>query len=188
MTAKSRDLMKAFGKLMQNRAFMMSVVHQPGMGGHGGPGGGRGQMRLLHLLHQAKNGLTNADIAELLDIRPSSVSVAISKLEDAGLAERVPSETDKRAVIVKLTAQGRAMFDQYDQRVDKWSDQLFGDLTDDEQTQLQELLTKVTHHVVDLNMNDFMPSHHEWPNFGHEGHGHNRGMNDFGPMGGRPRW
>ncbi|WP_125580172.1 MarR family winged helix-turn-helix transcriptional regulator [Levilactobacillus cerevisiae] len=178
MSEKSRELMKTFGKLMQNRAFLMSVGHQPGMGGHGGTGGARGQMRLLHLLHQAKNGLTNADIAEMLDIRPSSVSATISKLEDAGLAERVPSETDKRAVIVKLTAQGQQMFDQYDERVDDWSEKLFGGLTEGEQEQLGDLLTKVTHHVGDLNMNDFMPTRHDWPH---------RGMGNMGHMD-RPHW
>jgi len=176
MSERSRELMQTFGKLLQNRAFIMSVGHQPGMGGHGGPGGRGGQMRLLHLLYQAKNGLTNADIAEMLDIRPSSVSAGISKLADAGLVERVPSENDKRAVIVKLTDQGRQMFDQYDERVDDWSEKLFGSLSDEEQTQLRELLTKVTHHVGDLKLDEFMPNHHNWP---HQG---------MGPMGRRPRW
>ena len=43
MTESSRDLLKSFGKLLQNRAFLMAVSHQPGMGEHGGPGGGRGK-------------------------------------------------------------------------------------------------------------------------------------------------
>jgi len=176
MSEQSRELMKSFGKLLQNRAFLMSVGHQPGMGGHGGPGGRRGQMRLLHLLAQAKNGLTNADIAEMLDIRPSSVSAGISKLADAGLVERVPSENDKRTVIVKLTAQGRQLFDQYDERADDWSAKLFGGLSDDEQAQLNELLTKLAHQVSDLDMDEFMPNHHGWPHGGVNG------------MGRRPRW
>lgn len=171
MTEKSRDLMKAFGKLFQNRAFLMTVGHQPGMGGHGGPNGGRGQMRLLQLLYQSSAGLTNADIAEILDIRPSSVSATISKLADMGLVERIPSESDKRAIIVKLSDQGRQMFDQYDERVDDWSNQVFGGLTDDEQQQLEALLTKLSHHVDDLNWHELMPKGHGWPHHGMGGMG-----------------
>lgn len=176
MTEKSRDLMKIFGKLLQNRALMMTVGHQPGLGGHGGPGG-RGQMGLLQVLSQSTNGLTNAEIAEILDIRPSSVSALITKLVDAGLVERVPSETDKRAVIVKLSAQGREMFEQYDERMDDWSTKLFAGLTDAEQTQLADLLTKLNHHVDDLDWHEMM------------GHGHPHfGMRGRGPMGGWPRF
>ncbi|AYM02354.1 MarR family winged helix-turn-helix transcriptional regulator [Levilactobacillus yiduensis] len=176
MTEKSRDLMKIFGKLLQNRALMMTVGHQPGLGGHGGPGG-RGQMGLLQVLSQSTNGLTNAEIAEILDIRPSSVSALITKLVDAELVERVPSETDKRAVIVKLSAQGREMFDQYDERMDDWSTKLFAGLTDAEQTQLADLLTKFNHHVDDLDWHEMM------------GHGHPHfGMRGRGPMGGWPRF
>lgn len=175
MTEKSRDLMKIFGKLLQNRALLMTVGHQPGMGGHGG---GRGQMGLLQVLSQSTNGLTNAEIAEILDIRPSSVSALITKLVDTGLVERVPSETDKRAVIVKLSTQGREMFDQYDQRMDDWSTKLFAGLTAAEQTQLAELLTKLSHHVDDLDWHEMMGGH-DHPNFGRGGHG---------PMGGWPRF
>lgn len=171
MTESSRDLLKNFGKLLQNRAFLMAVSHQPGMGEHGGPGGGRGQMRLLQLLSQSTTGLTNAEIAEILDIRPSSVSATISRLVDMGLAERLPNPTDKRAVIVKLSDRGKEMFDQYDERVDDWSDKLFGDLSAEEQAQLEHLLTKLNHHVDDVNWHDMMPDNRQWPHHGMGGRG-----------------
>jgi len=55
MTDLNHDLFDSFGKLMQNRAFMMAVMHQRDLGDmHGGMmGGGRGQMRLLQLLSQS---------------------------------------------------------------------------------------------------------------------------------------
>ncbi|AKP64062.1 transcriptional regulator [Levilactobacillus koreensis JCM 16448] len=166
MSDESRDLLQSFGKLFQNREFLMVVGHQPGMGGHGGPNGGRGQMRLLQLLHHAKNGMTNADIAEILDIRPSSVSATISRLEDMGLAERVPSKADKRAVIVKLSDRGQEMFDQYDQRVDGLSEKIFGGLDADEQAALERLLTKLNHQVGDLDWADLNRHGNDWPHHG----------------------
>jgi DNA-binding MarR family transcriptional regulator len=176
MTDSSRDLLKSFGKLLQNRAFLMAVGHQAGMGGHGGPhGGNRGQGKLLKVLAQSPNGLTNAEIAELLDIRPSSVSATISRLVDAGFVERIPSPTDKRAVIVQLSERGKELFAQYDEHVDTTADELFGGLTPDEQAQLEQLLTKLTHQVADLDWGDFMghrPT--DWPHRGMGGMGRPR--------------
>lgn len=176
MTDSSRDLLKCFGKLLQNRAFLMAVGHQAGMGGHGGPhSGNRGQGKLLKVLAQSPNGLTNAEIAELLDIRPSSVSATISRLVDAGFVERIPSPTDKRAVIVQLSERGKELFAQYDEHVDTTADELFGGLTPDEQAQLKHLLTKLTHQVADLDWGDFMghrPT--DWPHRGMGGMGRPR--------------
>jgi len=169
MTDSSRDLLKSFGKLLQNRAFLMAVGRQAGMGGHGdgGPrGGNRGQGKLMKVLAQTPNGLTNAEIAEILDIRPSSVSATISRLVDAGFVERIPSTTDKRAVIVRLSDKGRELFAQYDERIDTTADELFGGLTPDEQAQLNHLLTKLSHQIGDLDWGDFMGHMHGWPHHG----------------------
>jgi len=162
MTDLNHELFDSFGKLMQNRAFMMAVMHQRDLGDrHGGMmGGGRGQMRLLQLLSQSPAGLTNAEIAELLDIRPSSVSATISRLVDAGLVERLPSETDKRVVIVRLSAAGRAMFEQHADRVDDLTTKLFSGLSDDEKTTLEKLLAKLSTSMTDLDLRDFMPRGH----------------------------
>lgn len=166
MTTNSRDLYQAFGKLMQNRYFMMAVVHQHDFMGHGGPSGSRGQMRLLQLLMDSPAGLTNAEIAEILDIRPSSVSATINRLEEAGLVERIPSETDKRAVIVRLSEKGRQMTDSRDQGIDMLTDKLFGCLTADEQAELQRLLDKLSDNAADIDWQEMRKMGHQsgWPN------------------------
>jgi len=163
MSDQSRGLFNSFGKLMQNRVFLMAVAHQQDMAGQ--HGGGRGQMRLLQLLADSPAGLTNAEIAEILDIRPSSVSATINRLEEVGLVERVPSETDKRAVIVRLSEKGQQMATHRDQGIDKLSDNLFGCLSADEQLELQKLLDKLTQHAPELDLHDFMghPHDHDWP-------------------------
>ncbi|BDZ31915.1 MarR family transcriptional regulator [Lactiplantibacillus sp. WILCCON 0030] len=166
MSDQSRELFNSFGKLMQNRVFLMAVAHQhdmAGMGGHHGTG--RGQLRLLQLLAESPAGLTNAEIAEILDIRPSSVSATINRLEEVGLVERVPSKTDKRVVIVRLSEKGQKMADHRDQGVDDLSDQLFGCLSADEQVMLQKLLDKLAQHAPELDLHDFMTNQrdHDWP-------------------------
>ena len=49
------------------------------------------------------------------------------------------------------------MFDQYNKRVDDWLINYLADLSAEEQTQLEHLLTKLNHHVDDVNRHDMMP-------------------------------
>ncbi|AVK63784.1 MarR family transcriptional regulator [Lactobacillus sp. CBA3606] len=166
MADMSRTLFESFGKLMQNRLFFMAVMHQRDFMHHGGPhhGSGRGQMRLLQILAQSPAGLTNAEISEVLDIRPSSVSATIKRLAAAELVERVPSTSDKRVVIVRLSERGQRLFDQRATQFDDLADQLFGDLTASEQAELQRLLMKLNHRAEDVSLTDFMPhGRGDWP-------------------------
>lgn len=156
MTTDNRELFDSFGKLMQNRAFLMAVMHQRNFGGPGPERNGRGQVRLLQLLVDSPAGLTNAEIAEILDIRPSSVSATLSRLEDAGLIVREPSPSDKRAVIVRLSEKGRQMASHRNQGVTDLADQLFGCLTEDERAELQRLLDKLSDNAADLDVQDLM--------------------------------
>lgn len=59
------------------------------------------------LAHAAEAERTQAQIAELSDLDKTTMVVTVDLLERAGLAERVPSATDRRARIIRLTADGR---------------------------------------------------------------------------------
>jgi DNA-binding MarR family transcriptional regulator len=59
------------------------------------------------LAHAAAAERTQAQIAELSDLDKTTMVVTVDLLERAGLAERVPSATDRRARIIRLTAAGR---------------------------------------------------------------------------------
>ena len=59
------------------------------------------EMRLAGLLMGEKN-ITQKELAEKLSVRPATISVALSKLEQQGLVKRTPSSTDKRANYLKL--------------------------------------------------------------------------------------
>lgn len=47
--------------------------------------------------------ITQKDLAEKLSVRPATLSVAISKLENRGIVQRVPSNSDKRVNYLRLT-------------------------------------------------------------------------------------
>ena len=67
----------------------------------------RGQGRLLTLLKNQSD-MTTKDLAYILGIRQQSLNDLIKKLEKAGLVERVPSEKDKRVLLVRLTEKGKS--------------------------------------------------------------------------------
>lgn len=66
----------------------------------------RGQGRVLSLLDQHP-GIRQKELVELLDIRSQSIGEIIMKLERNGYITRVPSETDRRAMCIYLTPEGK---------------------------------------------------------------------------------
>ena len=58
------------------------------------------------LAHALQAERTQAQIAELSDLDKTTMVVTVDLLERDGLAERVPSATDRRARIIKVTPEG----------------------------------------------------------------------------------
>ncbi|SRR6266508_1175038 len=54
-------------------------------------------------------GLTQTELAELCGLDKTTMVVTMDELEKAGLAERRPSSTDRRARIIEVTDSGRRM-------------------------------------------------------------------------------
>lgn len=144
MTHNSQELLNAFGRLFQNRIFASAALQSGRFGSthHDPHGQSRGQARLIQLL-ASRDGISNAEIAEAFDIRPSSVSTLVKKLEEAGFIERRESEHDKRVLLIYLTEAGRKLVDSGREFNDDLSTTLFTSLTADEQDQLRALLLKV---------------------------------------------
>lgn len=51
------------------------------------------------------------DLAERMYLHPSTVTGIVDRLEARGYAERVPSATDQRSVLVRLTAAGKRLLE-----------------------------------------------------------------------------
>lgn len=65
------------------------------------------ELLLLELAsHQPR---TQAELATAAACEPSTITIAVRKLEAAGLVRRTPSSSDGRALAVELTAEGRAL-------------------------------------------------------------------------------
>ena len=66
----------------------------------------RGYCVLFHALEEER---TQAQLAEISDLDKTTMVVTVDELEKAGLAERRPSSTDRRARIISVTEAGERM-------------------------------------------------------------------------------
>ena len=70
-----------------------------------GEGLTRTTLSLLGTLARHKT-LGMGELADIEGLNPTMASRLVGKLEDAGLVRRVPADTDRRAVVVEITAEG----------------------------------------------------------------------------------
>ncbi len=108
-------------------------------------------------------GVTSRELAELLDIRPSSLTELLSKLESDGLVTRTPDENDKRVSRVSLTDKGQEqaakMKAEHEQRKARAS----ACFTDDEAAQFCDMCRRLGEHLENIareegaDEDNFMP-------------------------------
>ena len=86
---------------------------------------------------------TQTEIAEMASLDKTTMVVTMDALESAGLAERKPSATDRRARVIVVTDAGREMVAKADQVVADVYESVLGSLPDDERDGLIKALTRL---------------------------------------------
>lgn len=84
-----------------------------------------------------------SDLAEALRIAPRSATEVADDLEARGLVRRAADPSDRRAVLLHATPEGRAVRDEVDAARSADSRALFARLTAEERAGLADLLRKV---------------------------------------------
>ncbi len=122
----------------------------------------------LQLLRTKEN-VTAGSISEFLDIKPSSVTQIIKKLESAGMAERVKSEADARVAFVKLTDKGKMSLEDRGKISINLKEELFKDFNEEELENLDEYLEKlldtISSDVFQENLNEIFADDKRWKQF-----------------------
>lgn len=106
--------------------------------------------RLLRVLARAGEPQRQATLAALLDVVPRSVTSLVDDLEAAGLVRRDPDPTDRRATLVAVTDEGRAVLAAADEQRRRHAEHLLARLEPDERAELLRLL----HVLVDDEAGD----------------------------------
>ena len=138
-----------------------------------------GQSKLL-LLVLEREPVGQKELVELLDVRPSSLSELLQKLEAKGLVDRTPDQQDRRNMLVSLTEQGRELAAQLSASKGALEAGVFSALSQEEQAQLSQILAKVTARWQELLSGEEEPPHppvppHHGPHGPHSHHPHGHG-------------
>ena len=88
-------------------------------------------------------GLKLREIAERLRIAPRSATEVIDGLEERELVKRVPHPKDRRARLVVITEEGRALHKELWEQRQRSSDEFFAVLNETDRRELSHLLGKL---------------------------------------------
>ncbi|MEU8890324.1 MarR family winged helix-turn-helix transcriptional regulator [Streptomyces sp. NPDC048442] len=95
------------------------------------------------LVHALEEERTQAQLAEIGDMDKTTMVVTVDALEKAGLAERKPSSTDRRARIIAVTTEGAKVAKQSQKIVDRVHESALDTLPDDEREVLLRALNRL---------------------------------------------
>lgn len=87
---------------------------------------------MMAALSRHPEGLKMSALSGVLRVSNGNVTGIVDRLSAEGLAERMPVPGDRRAMMVRLTADGQAEFARQAEAHEGWIDDLLGDFTADE--------------------------------------------------------
>ena len=108
--------------------------------GHGGPA--RGQALILSIL-AGREALSQRELQQMLGVRPGSMSEIVTKLERKGYLSREKGD-DRRGNLLRITDEGREAMPSEEN-----DDTPFDVFTEDQRTQLADLLRILINHWID---------------------------------------
>lgn len=132
--------------------------------------------RMLMTLN-ANDGASPAELCEFMDVRPSSMSELLSKMEESKLISRVSNENDKRATKVFLSETGKESVLRIEEKFRADNAKLAACFTEEELAQFCELCDRLSAHLESL------PEAENGGSCGHHGHCGPHGPKGHGPRG-----
>lgn len=151
ITMASRESIELYTELHRLGRLLFRVSHREGREHEHGHY--RGQYRLLRLILE-NDGIIQRDLAEQMDMRPSSMTEILVRMEQMGLIRREPDEKDQRVVHVRLTDSGRTMAAEAAGAAEDLTGEMFKGMTDEEIAELLRLTKK-----LEANLDAMAPSY-----------------------------
>ena len=97
---------------------------------------------LMAQLDRTPKGMTLGELSQRMMVSNGNVTGLVDRLVEQGLIDRQPSRTDRRAQIVRLTAEGRRFFRAMARENGDWIGDMFAELSQNELETLLHLLAK----------------------------------------------
>jgi DNA-binding MarR family transcriptional regulator len=100
------------------------------------------QYNVLRILRGAEeNALCRNELRDRMLTRMPDMTRLLDRMEEAGLVTRAREKDDRRMVLTRITAQGRALLDSLDEPVTAFNHELLGHMS---QAQLHDLIDLLT--------------------------------------------
>ena len=113
----------------------------------------RGHIHLLFLISK-NSGVIQRDLAEMIDMRPSSLTEKLIGLEKHSLIKREQDKKDRRVMHVYLTDEGKSVVDGFARVDDKLLSYIFNSLTEKEAEIMLELVNKINANLETIDNED----------------------------------
>lgn len=105
------------------------------------------QLKVLKLVART-NARRIGDVADFLAVSNAAASKAVDRLVRRGLVRRTEAASDRRAVELSLTPEGRTLLAQYEAATSQVLKELFGDLDQDQLRDTARFLDRLSTDVV----------------------------------------
>ncbi|EKD35373.1 MAG: hypothetical protein ACD_75C01939G0006 [uncultured bacterium] len=131
----SHQLVELYEKLssweqdvVKSSGLSTAQMHTIEIVGHGAHGGGALRMK---------------ELAKKMGVTTGTLTVMVDRLEQQGLLQRTPHETDRRSYLIALTDKGQDLFAEHHQFHLRLTEEITATLSPEEQAQLGTILEKI---------------------------------------------
>lgn len=100
------------------------------------------QFKVLMVLKRRRLCKTS-EISDAFSVSPGSMSIMLSSLVNEGFIERLPSDEDRRVILLKLTNKGEVLVEEIYNKIIEMIESLIGRLDKNEKMQLNLILEKL---------------------------------------------
>lgn len=108
-----------------------------------------GQVAIMIAIEKNEN-FTQADIAELLGVTPSSVATSTKRLQKAGLVAKTVDSENLRCKRLTLTEKGREAIERHIGIFDEYDSLVFENFSEDEKNTLLGLLSRISYKMREI--------------------------------------
>lgn len=106
---------------------------------------------LANLSRRNCDGISQIELARLLDVGKVTLGGLIDRLEESGFVIRVPDKADRRSKRIMRSPEGKALCDRMEVFAQAVSTEIMSGITDEEHRLFIDVLTKMKHNLIKMD-------------------------------------
>ena len=110
------------------------------------------QGKILYVLWQ-KDQMPIVELSHSTSLAKSTLTSMLDRMEERGLLERIPSDTDRRQINIRLTDRARALQTDYERVSERMNECYYKGFEDEEIAQFESMLLRVLENLRETEKN-----------------------------------